>query len=239
MERQSSWFVATEKSGFERIIMTKEQLTALGLADDAADKVLALHKASIDGNYVTKDRFNTINAEAKQAKDSLKERDGQLDALKSAAGAADAMKQQITDLQTANLDKDKEHAAELKKLKREALDERLLTEAKAINATAVKPFLAEIDSGVDDEGYTALRKQHIEALSKADSTKFLFRAESEEKKFTGLSPGESGDGVMSSGGAGGNPFDAKSYDEAAQIVMFRNNPVAARAMAKQAGIPML
>ena len=224
--------------------MTKEQLIAAGLTDEAAEKVLALHKAAIDGNFVPKERFNTVNADAKQLRDSLKERDGQLDALKNAAGAVDALKKQISDLQAANLEKEKEHAAALKKIRREALDERLLSEAKAINATAVKPFLTAIDDGVDDEGYIALRKQHIEAIAKSDSTKFLFRAEGEGQKFTGVKPGESGDGSGAAGASGAaaggvNPFDPKTYDEAAQRKLFRENPEAAKALAKQAGIPIL
>jgi len=225
--------------------MTKEQLIAAGLTDDLAEKVLAMFKTSIDGSYIPKERFNTVNAEAKQLKDSLKERDAQLETLKNAAGAVDALKKQIADLQAANQEKEKEHTAALKKIRREALDERLLIESKAINATAVKPFLTAIDDGVDDEGYIVLRRQHIEAIAKSDSTKFLFRAEGEGQKFTGVKPGESGDGTGAAGSSGAtaaggvNPFDPKTYDEKAQIALFRSNPDSARAMAKQAGIPIL
>ena len=57
-------------------------------------------------------------------------------------------------------------------------------------------------------------------------------------KFTGVNPGESGDGGGRKGGAA-NPFDEKTYDEKAQIRMFRDSPEAARALAKQAGISIL
>ena len=125
---------------------------------------------------MTKSRFNEVNTEKTQLKDSLKERDEQLETLKSESGVAEKLKQQIAELQAANLQKDKEHAADMKRLKREAIDERLLSEAKALNPTAVKPFLSAIDDGVDDEGYIAVRQQHIQALAIAESTKFLFQA---------------------------------------------------------------
>jgi hypothetical protein len=219
--------------------MNKEQLIALGVTEELAEKVLAAYKQAIDGNFIPKDRFNTVNTENQQLKASLTERDGQLEALKTVTGGVDKLKQQIADLQTANVQKEKEYAAELKHVKREALDERLLTEAKAINPIAVKPFLSAIDAGVDDEGYMALRKQHIEALTKADSTKFLFSAaDVAGAKLAGLKPGESGDGGIIPGGLT-NPFAKDTYDEAAQIKLFRENPELAKAMAKQAGIKFI
>jgi hypothetical protein len=96
----------------------------------------------------------------------------------------------------------------------------LLVEAKVINATAVIPFLPTIDDGVDDEGYTALRRQHIEAVSKTESTKFMFNAAGDGQRFTGVRPGESGDGGRISANSGVNPFDSITYDEAAQMKLF-------------------
>ena len=190
--------------------MTRETLKGFGLTDEQVEKVWA----GLDGNFVTKARFNEVNAEKNQLKEQLKTRDGQLETLKSAAGDVDALKKQITELQTANQQKDKEHAAEMKRLKRGALDDRLLLEAKAINPIAAKPFLTAIDDGVDDEGYIALRKQHIEALTKAEGTKFLFHA-ANGQKLTGFKPGESGDG--GSAPATVNPFEAKTYNVEAAV----------------------
>jgi hypothetical protein len=209
--------------------MNKETLKEFGLTDEHADKVMG----ALDGAFVPKSRFDEVNTEKNQLKASLKERDGQLETLKTESGAAEKLKQQISDLQTANAQKEQEHAAEMKRVKREALDERLLTEAKAINALAVKPFLSAIDDGVDDEGYIAVRKQHIEALTKQDSTKFLFQAPQEAPGFVGVKPGETGLPATQTGGS--NPFSKETYDEAAIRKMFRDNPEQAKAMAKQAG----
>ena len=117
--------------------MTKEALKALGLSEEQVNHVWD----GVSKNFVTYDRFKELSAEKKHLGEQLKERDEQLETLKTATGAVDALKKQISDLQSANQQKDKEHAAEMKRLKREALDERLLSEAKAINPLAVKPFL--------------------------------------------------------------------------------------------------
>jgi hypothetical protein len=218
--------------------MNKEALIAAGLTEELAETVMGLHKTAIDAGYTTKDRFNVVSTENKQLKEQLTERDTQIEGLKTASGASDKLKQQITDLQAESRAKDADHAAELKRVKRDNLDERLLAEAKAINAIAAKPFLADIDDGVDDEGYTALRKQHIEALTKAESTKFLFETgDSGEQKFTGMKPGETG--TSSPNNSVVNPFETKTYDVDLQAKMFRENPEQARALAKAAGVRML
>jgi hypothetical protein len=205
------------------------------LTDEQIGKVWS----GLDNNFIPKSRFNEVNAKKNQLEEQLKDRDEQLEKLKTESDATEKLKTQISELQTVNAEKDKAHAAELKRVKREALDERLLGEAKAINPTACKPFLTAIDDAVDDEGYTALRKQHIEALTKADSTKFLFQTEQNAANtFVGMKPGESGDTKPPMTG-GVNPFDPKTYNEAAQIKMFRENPELAKAMAKQAGLKFI
>ena len=215
--------------------MKKEELIALGLTEEIAAKVEATSLEELKG-YIPKARFDEVNTENKQLKDSVKERDGQLETLKNTAGAVDALKQQITELQNANQQKDKDHTAEMKRVRRESLDERLLMESGAINALAVKPFLIAIAEGVDDEGYTALRKQHIEALIQSDSTKFLFKAADGQQNptFTGIKPGETGTSQPLNGVI--NPFAKDTYDEAAQIKLFRDNPELAKTLAKQAGL---
>jgi len=209
--------------------MTKEKLKEIGLTDEQAEKVLGLAKTS----FADKGKLETVTTELNQAKEQLKQRDEQLETLKTANGTAEKLKSQISELQTANQQMEQKHAAELKRVKREALDERLLLEAKAINQTAVKPFLTPIDDSVDDEGYMALRKQHIEALTKGESTGFLFKSAGDTPLVTGTSPGESGNHQLQSGGT--NPFDSKTYDEAAQIKLYKTNPELARTLARQAG----
>ena len=73
----------------------------------------------------------------KKVKESLKERDKQIYDLKNSTDI-EGLKKQIEDLQTANTEKDEEHAAAIKALKIETALDAALTAAKAKNIKAVK-----------------------------------------------------------------------------------------------------
>ena len=71
----------TVKNGkFERKVntMNKEDLIAMGLTEEQAKKVMD----SLDGNFVTKTRFNEVNEENKTLKSLFSDRDKQLEDLK-------------------------------------------------------------------------------------------------------------------------------------------------------------
>ena len=61
----------------------KDKLIKLGLTDELAQKVVDNFGDVIDGIYVTKERFNEVNNELKSAKDTIKERDTQLEKLQN------------------------------------------------------------------------------------------------------------------------------------------------------------
>ena len=93
--------------------MTKEKLLEWGLTEEQATKVME----GLNGSFVTKARFNEVNTELTAAKNTIKERDTQLETLKKASGDTKALQDQITQLQADNKKKDADHAAELKNLK--------------------------------------------------------------------------------------------------------------------------
>ena len=113
--------------------MTKEKLLEWGLTEEQATKVME----GLNGSFVTKARFNEVNTELTTAKNTIKERDTQLETLKKASGDTKALQDQITQLQADNKKKDTDHAAELKNLKISNAVELALTGAKAKNNTAV------------------------------------------------------------------------------------------------------
>ena len=63
----------------------------MGLTEEQAKKVMD----SLDGNFVTKARFNEVNEENKTLKKSVSERDKQLEDLKKSSGDNTALQQQI------------------------------------------------------------------------------------------------------------------------------------------------
>lgn len=174
--------------------MTKEQLKALGLTDEQVEKVWG----EFDGKYIPKYRFDEINGELKNAKDAVKERDGQLETLKKSTGDVEALNKKITELQAENKTKDEAHAAEMKQLKFDTALNSALTVAKAKNPETVKPLLkvflekAELDGdtikGLDSE---------VKKLVGSEETKFLFDTDNQQqsKPPKGMTPGEAKDGT--------------------------------------------
>ena len=76
--------------------MTKEKLLEWGLTEEQATKVME----GLNGSFVTKARFNEVNTELTNAKNTIKERDTQLETLKKSTGDTKALQDQITQLQT-------------------------------------------------------------------------------------------------------------------------------------------
>ena len=64
--------------------MTKENLLEWGLTEEQANKVME----GLNGSFVTKSRFNEVNTELTNAKNTIKERDTQLETLKKSKGAS-------------------------------------------------------------------------------------------------------------------------------------------------------
>ena len=169
--------------------MTLEQLIAMGLTEEQAKKVME----SLDGNFVTKNRFNDVNAELKQAKEALTERDKQLQTLKGSADDAEALRKQIADLQAANKASDEAHANELKTLRFDTALNNALTTAKARNPETVKPLLKVFleKAELDDGGLIKGLNDEIRKLAEDKNTKFLFDTGSQTKPgFKGMVPGE-------------------------------------------------
>lgn len=83
--------------------MKKEDLLAMGLTEEQADKVMD----GLNGDFVTKSRFNEVNTELKAARTALSERDKQLEELKKVDAAA--LQAQITQLQADNKQKDADY----------------------------------------------------------------------------------------------------------------------------------
>lgn len=170
----------------EVFAMTKESLMAMGLTEDQATKVME----ALNGSFVPKTRFNEVNTELQTAKATIKERDSQLEALQKSTGDVEALKNQITELQTANTDQQKKHDAELKKLKIDNAVDSALKDAKAINPATVRPLLTAFleKATVSDDGTISGLSDEIGKLVKAEGTSFLFKADTTTPTVSGTSP---------------------------------------------------
>lgn len=192
--------------------MKKEELVKLGLTEEDADKVAKASEEELKG-FVPKARFDEVNEAKKHAEESVKERDKQIEGLKTSAGDAEKLKEQIEQLQQDNKAKDSLHASEIKKLKIDnAVDSALMT-AKAKNLKAVRALLDLDKAELSEDGTVKGLAEQIEALSKADDSKFLFES-SGKPNIKGAKTGEDG-----SDGNGGKPDLSKmNYDEICQYL---------------------
>ena len=172
--------------------MTKEKLMEWGLTEEQANKVME----GLNGSFVAKSRFNEVNEENKTLKAQVSERDGQIETLKKSAGDNTELQNQITALQEANKQKDKDHANEIKALKISNAVDVALTNAKAKNNTAVKALLAAFleKAELADDGTVKGLDDEIGKLTKGEDTAFLFDT-SGKAKFKGAKAAEKSDGA--------------------------------------------
>lgn len=172
--------------------MTKEKLLEWGLTEEQATKVME----GLNGSFVTKARFNEVNTELTTAKNTIKERDTQLETLKKSTGDTKALQDQITQLQTDNANQKKAHEAELKALKIGNAVDMALTGAKAKNNTAVKALMADFLAKAElaDDGTVKGLSDEIKKLVEGKDTAFLFE-KSTGTKFKGAKSAEKGDGA--------------------------------------------
>mgnify|MGYP002527179891 CR=1 FL=1 len=172
--------------------MTKEKLMEWGLTEEQANKVME----GLNGSFVTKSRFNEVNTELTNAKNTIKERDTQLETLKKSTGDTKALQDQITQLQTDNANQKKAHEAELKALKISNAVDMALTGAKAKNNTAVKALMADFLAKAElaDDGTVKGLGDEIKKLVDGQDTAFLFE-KSTGTKFKGAKSAEKGDGA--------------------------------------------
>lgn len=194
--------------------MKKEDLIAMGLTEEQAKKVMD----SLDGNFVTKARFNEVNEENKTLKQSVADRDKQLEDLKKSSGDNAELKKQIETLQQQNADQKKAHDAEMAQLKLDNAVNAALTAAGAKNAKAVKALVDMSKVKLGEDGKLTGWDEQLTAVQKSDS--YLFETKQQGKQtFKGFQPGAASSGVKP-----GTKVDMSkmTYEELADYI--ENNP---------------
>ena len=169
--------------------MNKEDLIAMGLTEDQAKKVMA----SLDGNFVTKTRFNEVNEENKTLKQSVADRDKQLDDLKKSSGDNAELKKQIETLQQQNAEQKKAHDTEMAQLRLDNAIDSALTAAGAKNVKAVKPFIDATKIKLGDDGKLTGLDEQLKEVQKTEGYLFAEKQQTKQQTFKGFQPGASGD----------------------------------------------
>lgn len=167
--------------------MTKEELTTMGLTEEQAKKVLD----SINGNFVEKSKLQEIETENKTLKQSVADRDKQLETLKKSSGDNEELKKQIEELQKQNTEQKKTHDAEMAQLKLDNAVETALTTAGAKNTKAVRSLLEAEKLKLAEDGTVEGLKEQLTEIQKSDSYLFT-EAKPVKQVFKGFQPGASG-----------------------------------------------
>ncbi|MBT9794554.1 hypothetical protein GPL02_16845 [Clostridium sp. MCC334] len=176
--------------------MTRKQLEDMGLSKEQVDSIIKINGDDIENAKATSaTEIKNLKAEVASLNTQVSDRDKQLETLKASSGDNDVLKQQIADLQAENTKAKETHESEMNQLKVDYAVEKALTGAKAKNIKAVKALLDLTDAKLDKEGNVKGLAEQIEALTKADDTKFLFDegTKPNQQQFKGFQPGSSGE----------------------------------------------
>lgn len=203
----------------------QELLQKLGVTDDNMASATQHVNEFLDGQYVTKSRFNEVNVEKKTLEEAVKERDKQLKSLKDSEGNVDDLKEQIKKLQADNKAATLKAEADMKAL-------RLSTAIKlAIGDTAQDVDLVAnlVDTSkliLSDDGKVTGLDEQLKSLKTEKS--FLFKPEGDPKYKYEPKQGE--------GAPKNNPFSQEHFNLTKQAELFTKDPVKAKLLASEAGV---
>lgn len=175
--------------------MTKEQLIALGLAEDQAEKVANESKKELEA-YIPKSRFDEVNTAKKEAEKQVKERDVQLEDAKKNAGDNETLRQQLQKVQDENKANMEKAQADLKDMQLSSAI-KLAIAGKAQDEDIVTKQFDKSKLILGEDGKITGLDEQLKALQESKS--FLFKQE--EKPNNGFTPITIG----GTGGQGGAP----------------------------------
>ena len=166
--------------------MKKKDFMDLGIDEKLAEKAEAESEKELSG-YVPIERFTEADEARKKLEESTKEYEKQLEALKTASGDSEELKQKITELQEQNKQKDADYQEQLNDLRMT----NAIKLAVAQSAQDSDLVAGLIDKGkliLGDDGKVTGLDEQLADLKKNKA--FLFKAEeTETKQRTGFRVG--------------------------------------------------
>lgn len=184
--------------------MKKEDLIALGLTDEQADKVVEGY-----GKMIPKSRLDDKIAEVTDYKNQLAERDTQLTELQSKATGNAELQEQITALQEQNTQAKTDFETQLQQKDFDIALNEALRDAKAKNPKAVKALLDTTTVTIVDGKLQGLDEQ-LTALKTSDD--YLFTTD----KLKGNTPPQGG--TPPTNALTQEEFASKSYADRMQLI---------------------
>ena len=175
--------------------MKREFLKDLGIEAEAIEKIMAENGKDIEKAKGSADenagKVKQLEAENKSLKDTIAERDTQLETLKKESGDNKELQAKIDQLTADNKSAAEKHEAEMAALKKSHAIEAGLTAASAKGVKAVMPYIDMDKVDFDSKGNLTGLEEQIKALKEGEETKFLFGDGAPTIK--GAQPGQSSD----------------------------------------------
>lgn len=167
--------------------MTKEELIALGVTAEQAEKIVK----DQEQNFVPTSKFQEIQKGKKALDVQLAARDKQLKDLQAKAGNNEELKKQIQTLQDDNKAAEKKYKAELHQIALNNAIDKALTSANARNNKAVRALLDMDGVDLDEDGKLIGVSKQLKKLAEDEGTKFLFKEDNTaggKTKLSGMTP---------------------------------------------------
>ncbi|MEZ0482645.1 phage scaffolding protein [Planococcus sp. SSTMD024] len=192
----------------------------------AGDKKIAVVS---DGNWFPKDKFDAVNADNKELKSQLKDRDDQLVELGKKAKDSEELTNEINSLKETNATQAKDYEEKLQAQKFDTILDDKLREVKVRNPKAAKALL-EIDQiKLDGDKLLGLDNQ-LSALKESDA--YLFAEEEAQEGLRGRNPHVPPGSEVPSGQK--NPWKKDSFNLTEQGRLMREDPTLAQKLQAQA-----
>ena len=171
--------------------MKRKFLEDLGIEKDVIDQIMTEYGKDVEK---FKADIAVLENENTTLSDTLKDRDTQLEDLKSTAGNNESLQQQIAELQAANKADVERLTSENKQIRINAAVEQALLMAKAKNVKAAKALLNLEGAELAEDGTVKGLDDQIKELREAEASGFLFEAPV-NAEFKGVTPRDGRDGT--------------------------------------------
>ncbi len=200
--------------------MRKEDFIKLGLAEADAEKCASAYeaqKADVGENYISKKRFNEVNAEKKELRAEVEKLTEQLAALGTAEESVQQLKAQLAQMQAESQTANEAHVNEVNALRIANALDVTISQMRGRNSVAIKALLDMGKIAVDENGNVTGHQDQLQALAAAADSSFMFKAK-KSPEFKGATVGESGND------AADKPFDMQSATFEETCAYLRENP---------------
>jgi DNA repair exonuclease SbcCD ATPase subunit len=183
-------------------------LTALGIPEEVADKIVALHTEEMRG-LIPETQLTELTVQLENANSALSERDKQLTELKKSVGDNEELKSKITALQEDNKTQKAEYEEKIRNIRIDNAIESALTKAGARNIKAARALLNTENINLDEKGEVVGLDEQVQALTGGEDTGFLFVSNNAQ----GYVPGQ-GDNIAEADTRNMNYTELCAYMEA-------------------------